>query len=77
MITEINRKEGDGKVDFLHPNGPRRTFNWPKVADTCYVPLSNILRVIAAPNTTRGRAYAISESDYQETSTAFECHTTK
>ena len=29
MVTEINENEGDAKIEFLHPHGPRKTFNWP------------------------------------------------
>ena len=54
IVTEVNVHEGDLKIEFLHPHGPRKTFNWPSVADKCFVPAPNILCVIIAPTTIIG-----------------------
>ena len=54
-VTEVNVHEGDLKIEFLHPNGPRKTFSWPSVADKCFVPVSKMLCVITAPTTTTGQ----------------------
>ena len=34
-VTKVNVHEGDLKIEFLHPHGPRKTFSWPSVADKC------------------------------------------
>ena len=60
------------KVDFMHPHGPRKTFNWPESDDTCYVPTKNILCVISTPTTSTGRMYKITDEDYQKTVSAFD-----
>ena len=49
-MTEVNVHEGDMKIEFLHPHGPRKTFSWPFVADKCFVPVTNVLCVITASN---------------------------
>ena len=54
IVTEVNVYEGDLKIEFLHPHGPRKTFSWPSVADKCFVPASNILHVITAQTTITG-----------------------
>ena len=38
-MIEVNVHEGDLKIEFLHPYGPRKTFRRPPVADKCFVPL--------------------------------------
>ena len=32
-------------IDFMHPHGPRKTFNWHKCGDSCYVPVKNIITI--------------------------------
>ena len=49
IVTEVNVHEVDLKIEFLHPHELRKTFSWPSVADKCFLPVSNILCVIAAP----------------------------
>ena len=72
MVTEINENEGDAKIEFLHPHGPRKTFNWPSVKDTCYVPLTNIQTSISTPITTLGRTYEILGDDFDKIILAYE-----
>ena len=74
IVTEVNVHEGDLKIEFLHPHGPRKTFSWPSVADKCFVPASNILCVITAPTTITGRIYQISDTDFEQTLKAYENH---
>ena len=71
IITMVDKEAGDVKIDFMHPNGPRKTFNWPQHTDTCYVPIKNIIHKIAAPTTSTGRTYKIDEDDYQKTVSVF------
>ena len=40
VVTEVNVREGDLKIKFLHPHGPRKTFSWPSVADKYFGPHS-------------------------------------
>ena len=51
MVTKVNVHEGDLKIEFCHPHGPRKTFSWPSVADKFFVLASNILCIITAPTT--------------------------
>ena len=57
IVTEVNVHEGDLKIGFLHPHGPRKTFHWPSVVDKCFVSASNILCVITALRTITGQKY--------------------
>ena len=74
IVTEVNVLEGDLKIEFLHPHGPRKTFSWPSVADKCFVPGSNILCIITAPTTITGQMYRISDTDFEQTLKAYENH---
>ena len=71
IITLVNREAGDVKVNFMHPHGPRKTFNWPQHTDTCYVPIKSTTHKISTPTTSTGRTYKINESDYQKTVSLF------
>ena len=70
MVTDVDAKQGNVKVDFMHPHGPHKTFNWPQSGDTCYVPMKNILCMIYAPTASTGRSYKIADVDYQSTLSA-------
>ena len=74
IVTEVNVHEGDLKIEFLHPHGPRKTFSWPSVADKCFVSVSNILCIITAPTTITGQIYRISDTDSEQTWKAYENH---
>ena len=74
IVTEMNVREGDLKIEFLHPHEPRKTFSKPSVADKCFAPSSNALCVITAPTATSGRIYQISETDFEQTLKAYENH---
>ena len=39
-------------VDFIHPHGSRKTFNYHQCSDSCYVPVKNIIQKISTPPTT-------------------------
>ena len=71
LINNIDMEMGDVHVDFMHPHGPRKTFNWPARADKCYVPFKNIVHIIQAPTTITGRTYKIENEDYNKTVAAF------
>ena len=73
-MTEVNEYEGDSKIEFIHPHGPRKTFSWPSVADKCFVPASNILCIITAPRTITGQMYQISDTEFEQTLKAYENH---
>ena len=74
IVTEVNVHEGDLKIGFLHPHGPRKTFSWPSVVDKCFVSASNILCVITALTTITGQMYRISDTDFEQTLKAYENH---
>ena len=74
IVTEVNVHEGDMKIEFLHPHGPRKTFSWPFVADKCFVPVTNVLCVITAPTTITGQMCRSSETDFEQTLKAYENH---
>ena len=66
ILTEVGVDEGDLKIKFLHPHGPRKTLKRPSVTDKCFVPVSNILCVIIAPT--------ISDNEFEQTLKAYENH---
>ncbi len=73
IVNKIDVEQGDVNVNFLHPHGPRKTFNWPQREDSCFVPMKNVLCIVS-PTTSTGRTYKINEEDYQKTVTAFDWH---
>ena len=42
-MNKVDEEQGDVDVQFMHPHGPRKTFNWPQGGDSCYVPIKNVL----------------------------------
>lgn len=73
IVNEINAEEGDVTVKFMHPHGPRKTFNWPQIEDTWFVPIKKILCVVS-PTTYTGRTYKITDEEYEKTISAFQWH---
>ena len=43
LVNKTDEEQGDVDVQFMHPHGPRKTFNWPQGGDSCYVPIKNIV----------------------------------
>ena len=72
MVEKVNEDQGDATIEFLHPHGPRKSFNWPSIPDKCFVSLKNILCVIYAPTTITGRSYQITEDEFQHILQAYE-----
>ena len=71
LVNKVDEEQGDVDVQFMHPQGPRKTFNWPQGGDSCYVPIGNIVFAIQALTTTTGRTYRIFDEDYDKTVAAF------
>ena len=70
MVTQVDVKKGDVKVQFMLPNGPRKTFNWRESEGSCYVPVKNILCQISSPTTTTEWRYKIRDKEYDKTISA-------
>lgn len=70
VILEVDVENGDVQVNFMHPNGPSRSFQWPKNQDICWVPNQHILCTIDCPSlaTTRGQ-YHLSGCSLQKINT--------
>ena len=49
LVTQVDVKQGDVKVQFMFPHGACKTFNWPETEDSCYAPTKNILCQILLP----------------------------
>ena len=71
LVNEVDEEQGDVDLQFMHPHGPRKTFNLPQGGDSYYVPIKNIVCAIQAPTTTTGRTYRICDEDYDKTVLAF------
>ncbi|MCP3660873.1 MAG: hypothetical protein GY696_00005 [Gammaproteobacteria bacterium] len=57
-------EENEVRVSFLHPYGPKTSFQWPSQTDTCLVPESNILgRLKHHPAPSGSRKFCISSDD--------------
>jgi hypothetical protein len=64
-IRELCHEENDVLVNFMHPNGPARSFSWPAREDTCWVPLEGILCFLSPPVTRNGRQYHLEKNDVE------------
>ena len=71
IITNVDKEEEDVQVKFIHPSGPRRSFQWPHVDAICLVPNDHILCKIDIPITSSGRLYSILEHDRKLTEEQF------
>ena len=65
MVNEISEEFGDCHINFMHPHGPTKQFNWPSKADQCWVARKDILCTIDTPSLTSSssRKYCIYEND--------------
>ena len=64
LVQEIDQEQEDILVKFMHPHGPSLNFTWPTRDDQCWVPFDMFICKVDTPDTTTGRTYKISESDY-------------
>ena len=72
LVHKVNQDQGDVDIQFMHPHGPRKTFNWPRRTDQCPVPITNIICGIQVPKThSTGRNFTISDKDYNKTVTSY------
>ena len=49
FVKSVSEEHGDIEVQFLHPHGPTKLFNWPSINDICFVQLNNILCSVSTP----------------------------
>ena len=42
LVKKVDEEQGDVDVQFMHPHGPQKTFNWPQGGDSSYVPIKNV-----------------------------------
>ena len=65
IILEDLAQEEELLIKFMHPNGPRQTFHWPKHEDILQVPKVDVLSKISTPNISRtGRVYQITDEEF-------------
>lgn len=62
-MEEINEKELDVLIKFMHPRGPARSFHWPNREDCCWVPQTHVICKIEVPTTATGRQYYLAKQD--------------
>ena len=72
LVNKTDEEQGHVDVQFMHPHGPRKTFNWPQGGDSCYVPIKKHC-AIQAPTTTTGRTCRICDEDYDKTNSFICC----
>ena len=67
MVVQVSKNSWEFQVKFMTPHGPRTTFNWPARDDVCWVPLTNIIRVLQPLSLTSGsgRSYTLAAEDYK------------
>ena len=65
MVDEISDEYGDYRINFMHPHGPARQFQWPLRKDPCWIPNDDILCCLETPSLTSSssRNYCINQND--------------
>ena len=73
LVEEVSEEYGDYHVNFMHPHGPAKQFNWPLKKDTCWVAGDHILCLIDYPSLTSSssRKYTITDADASKISRVF------
>ena len=64
---DVDAKQGDLKVNLMHPHESPNISNWPQSGDTCYILKANILCLISAHIPSTGRPYKTADVEYQNT----------
>ena len=80
LVIEIDAKQNDLKINFLHPCGPSKFFHWPSREDACWVPISHLMFKISQPTLASAAAamrsasikYIILESEQKFIESSFE-----
>ena len=65
MVDEISDEYGDYRINFMHPHGLARQFQWPLRKDPCWIPKYDILCYLETPSLTSSssRNYCINQND--------------
>ena len=65
MLHDISDEYGDYRINFMHPHGPARQFQWPLRKDPCWIPKDDILCCLETPSLTSSysRNYCINQHD--------------
>lgn len=58
MVDEISKEFGDSRIDFMHPHGPAKQFQWPSSKARCWNQESDILCSFEAPSFTSSSSRA-------------------
>jgi hypothetical protein len=61
-ILEVDEKLKDLNVSFMAPHGPAKSYGWPRRKDVCWIPITNVLRLLQTP-LTNGRQYVLEKED--------------
>ena len=71
-IAQRNDEENDVFVNFMKQD-KRNTFSWPSdnKKDECWVPLSDMLCVVEAPDLSHRRQYKLTCDDFQKVNELF------
>ena len=66
LVNKVDDEQGDVNIQFMHPHGPHKTFNWSQGGDSCYVPIKKIVSAIQTPTTTTRKTYRNCDEDYDK-----------
>ena len=61
-VLEVDAENAQVKLNFLHPQGPSRSFKYPPVPDILTVPSTDILTKVD-PRTLTGRTYTLTRKE--------------
>ena len=65
MVLRKDSETDDVLIKLMTPHGPNSNFTWPIREYSCWVPKSDILRILQVPSTSSsGRSYQLDNSDY-------------
>ena len=71
MVQDINKKEADVYIKFMHPHGPSASFTCPSKDDICWVPNTHIICKIDIPLTDTGKTYHLSKDNEKKITDTF------
>ena len=74
LVEELNAKDQEAFINFMHPKNPDGYISWPNRTDKCLTPINKVLAKIPVPSSTSlaSRTYKLSKKEHKSITLSFK-----